>query len=246
MIKGIILAGGSGQRLHPLTRVTNKHLLPVYDRPMIYYAVEQLASCGIDRIMIVTGGNHAGEFLRLLGNGAEFGLKHLDYAYQEHAGGIAEALGLAEHFAAGDPVAVLLGDNIFEHSVAPIVDRFLADPRGARIVLAEVENPSSYGVAEVNDGRLVRIIEKPVTPPSNLAVTGLYLYDVRVFDLVRDLVPSQRGELEITDVNNHYLDAGELSHELAVGYWADCGESIQMLLRVNNLVAARGANKRAP
>jgi glucose-1-phosphate thymidylyltransferase len=242
-MKGIILAGGTGTRLDPLTRITNKHLLPVYDRPMIYYAIEQLARAGIERIMIVTGGNHAGEFLRLLGNGSAFGLRHLDYAYQDKAGGIAEALGLAEYFAAGDSVAVLLGDNIFEHSIAPIAERFRRQTGGARVVLAQVENPSAYGVAELRDGRLLQIIEKPAKPPSNLAVTGLYFYDSRVFEFVRSLKPSGRGELEITDVNNRYLELGGLEHEILSGYWADCGESVTMLLRANNLVAERGANR---
>ena len=171
-MKGIILAGGSGQRLHPLTRITNKHLLPVYDRPMIYFAIEQLAGAGIDRIMIVTGGNHAGEFLQLLGNGSAFGLRHLDYAYQERAGGIGEALGLTEWFAAGDPIAVLLGDNIFQYSISGIVDRFQADPHGARIVLAEVDNPSAYGVADLQDGRIRAIIEKPKRVATKLGLTG--------------------------------------------------------------------------
>ena len=243
-MKGIILAGGSGTRLDPLTRITNKHLLPVYDRPMIYYPIEQLVGAGIDRIMIVTGGNHAGEFLRLLGNGRSFGLKHLDYAYQDRAGGIAEALGLTEYFAGGEPVVVVLGDNIFERSIAPIVNRFRERPRGALIALAEVDNPGSYGVAEMHDGRLVRIVEKPKNASSRLAVTGVYLYDSRVFDFVRELRPSGRGELEITDVNNRFLELGELGHELLEGYWADCGESIDMLLRANNLVASKGANKR--
>jgi glucose-1-phosphate thymidylyltransferase len=242
-VKGIVLAGGFGRRLEPLTRVTNKHLLPVYDRPMVYYPIEQLVGAGIDQIMIVTGGNHAGEFLRLLGNGAAFGLKHLDYAYQERPGGIAEALGLAEHFAADGPVAVVLGDNIFERSLAPFVDRFRASPRGARIALAAVDNPSSYGVAEMQDGKLVRVVEKPSDPPSRLAVTGFYLYDARVFDFVKELRPSQRSELEITDVNNRYLELGELGYDTIDGYWADCGESIDMLLRAGNLVAAHGANK---
>ena len=215
-MKGIVLAGGFGRRLEPLTRVTNKHLLPVYDRPMVYYAVEQLVGAGIEEIMIITGGNHAGEFLRLLGNGATFGLKHLDYAYQEQAGGIAQALGLAEHFAAGGPVAVILGDNIFERSLAPIVE----------------------------NGKLARIVEKPADPPSRFAVTGFYLYDTRVFDFVKQLKPSKRSELEITDVNNQYLQLGELSHDAVEGYWADCGESIDMLLRASNLVAKHGANKR--
>lgn len=238
-----MLAGGFGRRLEPLTRVTNKHLLPVYDRPMVYYPIQQLVAAGIDEIMIVTGGNLAGEFLRLLGSGAEFGLKHIDYAYQEKPGGIAEALGLAEHFAAGGPVAVILGDNIFERSLAPIVARFRAKPKGARIALATVENPSSYGVAVMERGKLVRIVEKPADPPSNLVVTGFYLYDVRVFDFVKQLRPSNRSELEITDVNNRYLELGELTHDTIDGYWADCGESIDMLLRASNLVAAHGANR---
>jgi glucose-1-phosphate thymidylyltransferase len=244
-VKGIVLAGGFGRRLEPLTRVTNKHLLPVYDRPMVYYAVEQLVGAGIEEIMIITGGNHAGEFLRLLGNGAAFGLKHLDYAYQEQAGGIAQALGLAEHFAAGGPVAVILGDNIFERSLAPIVANFRKKPRGARIALATVDNPSSYGVAVMESGKLVRIVEKPADPPSRFAVTGFYLYDTRVFDFVKQLKPSQRSELEITDVNNRYLELGDLSSDTIDGYWADCGESIDMLLRASNLVAKHGANKKS-
>lgn len=210
---------------------------------MIHFAIEALVSAGIDRIMVVTGGSHAGEFLRLLGNGSAFGLKHLDYAYQERAGGIAEALGLAEWFAGGDPIAVLLGDNIFERSVAPFITRFRSSPVGARILLAEVDDPSSYGVAAMKDGRITRIIEKPAEPPSRLAVTGLYLYDTRVFDMIRELVPSGRGELEITDVNNHYLRLGQLGHETLDGYWADCGESIESLHRASDLVAQRGANR---
>lgn len=242
-MKGVILAGGTGSRLDPLTRITNKHLLPVYDRPMIFFAIEQLAGAGIDRIMIVTGGNHAGEFLRLLGNGSAFGLRHLDYAYQDRAGGIAEALGLCEWFAAGDPVAVLLGDNIFERSIAPTAAAFRARPVGARIALAEVEDPSAYGVAMMEGGRITRIVEKPSDPPSRFAVTGLYCYDAQVFDIVKQLRPSGRGELEITDVNNHYLERGELAHDVLTGYWADCGESIQALHRAGMLVAQRGANR---
>lgn len=242
-MKAVILAGGTGSRLDPLTRITNKHLLPVYDRPMIFFAIEQLAGAGIDRIMIVTGGNHAGEFLRLLGNGSAFGLRHLDYAYQDRAGGIAEALGLCEWFAAGDPITVLLGDNIFERSIAPTVAAFRARPVGARIALAEVEDPSAYGVAVMEGGRLTRIVEKPSDAPSRFAVTGLYCYDARVFDIVKQLRPSGRGELEITDVNNHYLERGELAHDVLEGYWADCGESIQALNRAGILVAERGANR---
>jgi glucose-1-phosphate thymidylyltransferase len=245
-MRGIILAGGTGQRLDPLTRITNKHLLPVYDRPMIYYAIEQMAGAGLDKIMIVTGGNHAGEFLRLLGNGSKFGLRHLDYAYQDKPGGIAEALGLADYFAGGEPVVVLLGDNIFEYSIGGAVKRFAADPKGARIVLAKVDNPAAYGVAELRDGALVRLVEKPANPPSSLAVTGIYCYDARVFAIVNSLKPSGRGELEITDVNNRYLQLGELRHEELTGYWADCGESVDMLRRASNLVAERGANKPLP
>lgn len=194
--------------------------------------------------MVVTGGNHAGEFLRLLGSGAAFGLKHLDYAYQERAGGIAEAIGLAEHFAAGDDVAVLLGDNIFEFSIAPVADRFRSQRHGARLVLAEVEDPRAYGVAAFDrDGRLARIVEKPAEPPSRFAVTGLYFYDGRVFDIVRTLKPSARGELELTDVNNRYLELGAVDHEVVPGYWADCGESLDMLFRASTLVASHGANK---
>lgn len=245
-MKGVILAGGFGRRLNPLTRITNKHLLPVYDRPMIYYAVEQLATAGLDRIMIVTGGNHAGEFLRLLGNGSEFGLRHLDYAYQERAGGIAEALGLAEHFAGGEPVAVMLGDNIFEYSVAPVLRRFREHPIGAHLLLVRVTDPSAYGVVALEGDRITRIVEKPADPPSDLIAAGLYCYDARVFDLIRTLVPSGRGELELTDVNNHYIALGAVTHELLRGYWADCGESIEGLLEAGDLVRKHGANKPPP
>ena len=244
-VKGIILAGGTGSRLEPLTRITNKHLLPVYDRPMIYFAIQQLAGAGIDRIMIVTGGNHAGEFLRLLGNGSSFGLKHLDYAYQERAGGIAEALALCEWFAAGDPVAVLLGDNIFERSIAPTVARFREQPHGARLLLTEVDNPAAYGVAELDSERIVRILEKPERPPSKLIVTGLYLYEASVFDMVKTLRPSGRGELELTDVNNRFIEQGAATFDRTDGYWADCGESIESLFQASRLVAERGANKPA-
>lgn len=237
------MAGGTGSRLHPLTLVTNKHLLPVYDRPMIHYAVEQLVGAGLDRIMIVTGGNDAGDFLRLLGSGASFGLKHLDYAYQERPGGIAEALGLAEHFVGSDAMVALLADNIFERSVRPIVDAFRRQKRGARIALAELEDPRPYGVAVLDGDRVQRIVEKPAVAPSRYAVTGLYLYDNDVFGIVRGLHPSARRELEITDVNNRYVERGLLQYEIVEGYWADCGESIEALHRAGNLVAERGANK---
>jgi len=240
----VILAGGSGSRLYPLTRVTNKHLLPVYDQPMIYYAVRTLVSAGIDRILIVTGGNHAGDFLPLLGNGETFGIKHIDYTYQERAGGIAQALGLARHWSDGDAVCVLLGDNIFEYSIKGAITRFKqGGERGARLLLVEVDDPTAYGVAAIEGDRIVRIDEKPTTPPSRYAVTGCYLYDSRVFDLAERLRPSARGELEITDVNNGYIAAGELTFERVTGYWADCGESFQSYLRAANLVAERGANK---
>ncbi len=241
-MKGVILAGGTGTRLHPLTLVTNKHLLPVYDRPMVYYAIEHLVGAGLDRIMIVTGGNDAGDFLRLLGSGSAFGLKHLDYAYQERPGGIAEALGLAEHFVGDDPVVVLLADNIFERSIRPHVEEFRHDPRGAMIILTELDDPRSYGVAVLDGDRLVRIIEKPTVAPSRLAVTGLYLFDPDVFDIVRGLKPSGRGELEITDVINAYLDRGLLRYRILLGYWADCGESVHGLHLAGRLVAERGAN----
>jgi glucose-1-phosphate thymidylyltransferase len=245
-VKGVILAGGTGSRLDPLTRTTNKHLLPVHDRSMIHLAVEQLAGAGIDRIMVITGRSHADAFSRVLGDPLSLGLQELRFGYQERAGGIAEALGLSESFADGAPIVVLLGDNVFEYSIAPIVRRFAADPRGARIVLARVDNPTAYGIAVVQGGRLVRIVEKPAEPQGDLAVTGLYLYDARVFEIVKSLRPSGRGELEITDVNNRYLDIGELGHEYVVGYWVDCGESIAMLTKAGELVAERGANKPPP
>jgi glucose-1-phosphate thymidylyltransferase len=243
-LKGIILAGGTGSRLDPLTRITNKHLLPVYDRPMIFYAVQQLVDAGIDRIIIVTGGSSAGEFLHLLGNGSQFGLRHLDYTYQDRAGGIGEALGLCEWFAAGDPVAVLLGDNIFEYSLAPFVESFLArGATGAHLILTQVDDPSAYGVAELRDGTVVRIHEKPKVPPSDLITTGFYLYEPSVFEFVKGLRPSARGELEIEDVNNRYIDLGTATFDRAPGYWIDCGGSIDMLHKAAVLVAAHGSSK---
>ncbi|MDQ2911874.1 MAG: sugar phosphate nucleotidyltransferase [Chloroflexota bacterium] len=245
-MKGIILAGGSGSRLYPLTRITNKHLLPVYNQPMIYYPIQLLVSAGIDRILIVTGGNHAGEFLPLLGNGSAFGLKHIDYTHQERPAGIADALGLARYFAGDDSVAVILGDNIFESSIRPAVERFRQQRTGARIFLAEVEHPEQYGVPSFDDGRIVRIDEKPKQPASRYAVTGCYLYGPEVFSIVEHLKPSGRGELEITDVNNAFLERGTLEYEPVHGYWGDCGESFDSYLRVSNLVAQRGANKELP
>ena len=236
-MKGIVLAGGLGTRLDPLTRVTNKHLLPVYDRPMIFYPIQKLVQAGIEDILVVTGGNHAGEFLRLLGNGREFGLKHLNYTYQEGEGGIAEALGLAEHFADGGPVVVVLGDNIFSASIAGPVARFREDPRGARLLLKEVPDPERFGVAELDGDRVVAIHEKPESPPSRFVVTGVYMYDQRAFDVIRTLEPSRRNELEITDVNNRYIGWGDLRYEILEGWWTDAG-TIESLYRASGLVAA--------
>ncbi len=241
-MKGIILAGGLGTRLLPLTRITNKHLLPVYDRPMIYYPIQTLLNAGIRDLLLVTGGPHAGDFLRLLGNGAEFGLAHLNYTYQEGEGGIAAALALAEHFADGGKVCIILGDNLIEGSIAPAVARFRRQPRGGRIILKEVPDPQRFGVAEVRGGRVVAIEEKPKRPRSPYAVTGIYMYDARVFDVIRTLEPSARGELEITDVNNWYLRRGELACEVLEGWWTDAG-TFESLHRAGNLVAQTGANR---
>ena len=236
-MKGVVLAGGTGSRLYPLTKITNKHLLPVFDRPMIYYPIQSLVEAGINDIMIVTGGESAGDFLRLLGNGTQFGLKDLNYTYQEKAGGIAEALGLAEHFVGKDKVVVFLGDNIIEGSIREAVNGFQRQKSGAKILLKEVENPQSYGVPEIRGDRIVRIEEKPRHPQSPFAVIGVYMYDSRVFDIIRTLPSSARGELEITDVNNAYIESGEMTYEILEGWWADAGESIEALLKANNLVA---------
>ncbi|MBI3817883.1 MAG: NTP transferase domain-containing protein [Planctomycetes bacterium] len=240
-MKGVILAGGLGTRLHPLTKITNKHLLPVYDKPMIYYPIDALVKSGVSEILIVTGGNKAGDFLQLLGNGAEFGLKHLNYTYQKGEGGIAEALSLAEHWAAGDSICVILGDNIFEKSIKPHVDAFRAQVSGARILLREVEDPERFGVAEVHGEKVVSIVEKPKQPKSNLAVVGVYFYDNHVFDIIKTLEPSSRGELEITDVNNAYLRENTLRASVLQGWWTDAG-TFGSLLRASNLVAQGGAN----
>ncbi len=241
-MKGVILAGGLGTRLLPMTRVTNKHLLPVYDRPMIYYPIQQLVHAGIDDILVVTGGNHAGDFLRLLGNGREFGLEHVNYTYQEGEGGIAEALGLAEHFADGQPLCVILGDNIFQDPIAPAVRAYeAAGGRGGMVLLKEVGDPERFGVAVVEDGRVTRIVEKPADPPGRMAVTGCYFYDERVFEIIHGLEPSQRGELEITDVNNRYLAWGELRHHVLEGWWTDAG-TVTSLHRAGTLVEAEDGN----
>ncbi len=240
-MKGIILAGGLGSRLAPLTRITNKHLLPVYDKPMIYYPIEALIKAGITDIMIVTGGNHAGDFLRLMGNGKDFGLKHLNYTYQEGEGGIADALSLAEYFADGEPVCVILGDNIIERNIVKAVRDFKEQKTGAKILLKEVPDPERFGVAQIEGDRLVSIVEKPKNPRSNLAVIGIYLYDGRVFDIVKTLKPSERGELEITDVNNAYVQDGTMTWEMLDGWWTDAG-TFESLLRASVLVAQTGAN----
>ncbi|MEA3367138.1 MAG: sugar phosphate nucleotidyltransferase [Planctomycetota bacterium] len=242
-MKGVILAGGLGTRLHPLTKITNKHLLPVYAKPMIYYPIECLVAAGITDIMIVTGGNAAGDFIRLLENGEAFGLSRLHYAYQKGEGGIAEALALAREFTAGEKVCVVLGDNILERSIRPAVEAFAAQPEGAKIFLKEVENPRAYGIARIEGGRITGIIEKPETPPTNMAVIGVYLYPPDVFDVITTLEPSARGELEITDVNNHYVEAGTMTYEVVEGWWADAGESIDSYLAAANRVAESGANK---
>jgi glucose-1-phosphate thymidylyltransferase len=241
-MKGVVLAGGTGSRLNPLTRVTNKHLLPVYDKPMVYYPIQTLVNAGIQEILLVTGGKNAGDFLRLLGNGRDFGLKHVNYTYQEGEGGIAEALALAEHFADGEPICVVLGDNIIESNIRKAVENFKKQREGARIILKEVEDADRFGVAEIRGNRVVGIEEKPRSPKSNYAVIGIYLYDSTVFQKIRRLKPSGRGELEITDVNNFYVEEGTLSYEILEGWWTDAG-TFESLLRANNLVAKTGANK---
>jgi len=241
-MKGVILAGGLGTRLYPLTKVTNKHLLPVYDKPMIYYPIQTLINAGIDDILIVTGGNNAGDFLRLLGNGKEFGLKHINYTYQEGEGGIADALRLAEFFAAGENICVVLGDNIIEKNIRSAAENFRTQKEGAKILLKEVPDPQRFGVAELRGDRVVRIEEKPAQPKSNYAVIGIYLFDKTVFEIVKTLKPSNRGELEITDVNNHYIERGTMTWDILDGWWTDAG-TFESLLRANELVAKTGANK---
>ncbi|MFO0972597.1 MAG: sugar phosphate nucleotidyltransferase [Phycisphaerae bacterium] len=234
-MKGVILAGGTGSRLMPLTKVTNKHLLPVGRKPMIYYPLEKLCSAGLTEILIVTGVEHMGDVVSLLGSGREFGCR-LTYKVQDEAGGIAQALGLAENFAGSDRLAVILGDNIFEDSLRPIAERYAAQPRGARILLKEVDDPQRFGVAEVVGERVVGIEEKPRQPKSRWAVTGIYFYDASVFDIIRKQRPSGRGELEITDVNNAYLGRGELAADYLSGWWSDAG-TFESLARVNELIA---------
>jgi glucose-1-phosphate thymidylyltransferase len=236
-MKGVILAGGLGTRLRPLTSITNKHLLPVYNKPMVYYPIQMLVDAGIRDIMVVTGGNSAGDFLRLLGNGEEFGLTRINYAYQKGEGGIAEALGLAREFVAGDRMVVVLGDNILQKGIRQGVEAFARQKAGSRIFLKSVDHPWEYGIAEVDGSKIVRIIEKPVDPPSNLAVIGVYMYPPDVFEIIGTLKPSGRGELEITDVNNAYIERGEMEYEVVDGWWMDAGEDHEALLRANLVVA---------
>jgi glucose-1-phosphate thymidylyltransferase len=235
-MKGVVLAGGTGSRLFPLTKITNKHLLPVYDKPMIYYPIKTLVDAGIKDILVVTGGRNAGDFLRLLANGKEFGLKHLDFTYQEGEGGIAEALDLAEHFADGHKICVILGDNIIERTIAEAVQAFREQPSGARILLKEVPDAERFGVAELTGERITGIEEKPKQPKSGYAVTGIYMYDASVFDKIHTLVPSGRGELEITDVNNAYIREGTMTFSFLDGWWTDAG-TFESLLRASNLVS---------
>jgi len=240
-MKGVILAGGLGTRLLPLTKITNKHLLPVHDKPMIYYPIRTLLNAGIEDILIVTGGNNAGDFLRLLGNGKEFGLKHINYTYQEGEGGIAEALGLAEYFAAGERICVVLGDNIIEKNINHAVESYRKQASGAKILLKEVPDPQRFGVPVIDGDKVVKIEEKPKAPRSLYAVVGMYMYDQYVFEIIKKLKPSERGELEITDVNNAYIERGELTWDVLKGWWTDAG-TFESLLRASNLVAETGAN----
>jgi len=241
-MKGVVLTGGSGSRLLPLTKVTNKHLLPVYDKPMICYPIQTLVNAGILDVLLVTGGRNAGEFLRLLGDGRSLGLHRLNYTYQEGEGGIAQALGLAEHFADGGPICVILGDNVIETNICRAVEGFKRQARGARILLKQVPDAERFGVAEIRGDHVVGIEEKPKAPKSDFAVIGIYLYDGSVFQKIRRLKPSGRGELEITDVNNFYIEEGTLTYEILDGWWTDAG-TFESLLRANNLVAQSGANK---
>ncbi len=241
-MKGVVLAGGLGTRLDPLTRITNKHLLPVYDKPMIYYPIETLVNAGISDILIVTGGQNAGDFLRLLGNGKDFGLKHINYTYQEGEGGIAEALGLAEHFSNGQRICVVLGDNLIEGNIVLAAQAFRNQSDGARILLKAVRDAERFGVAEIQGDRIVAIEEKPSAPKSHYAVTGIYMYDESVFHKINKLEPSRRGELEITDVNNLYIQEGTMTFSMLEGWWTDAG-TIDSLQRASALVAETGANR---
>lgn len=242
-LKGVILAGGLGKRLDPLTKVTNKHLLPIFNKPMIYYPIQTLVDAGIRDILLVTGGNNAGDFLRLLGNGSEFGLKHIHYTYQKGEGGIAEALSLAEHFADNSKIVVMLGDNIIGGKINRFVENFKKQKEGARILLKRVSDPWRFGVATIKRGRIIRITEKPKKPQSNFIITGIYMYDSSVFDIVKTLSPSARGELEITDVNNKYIEAGKMKFDTLDCWWSDSG-TFESLLRANILVSKKFAKSR--
>jgi glucose-1-phosphate thymidylyltransferase len=244
-MKGVVLAGGSGSRLFPLTKITNKHLLPIYDRPMIYFPIQTLVDAGIRDILVVTGGRNSGDFLRLLANGKGFGLKHINYTYQEGEGGIADALALAEHFADGKKICVILGDNIIEAGIREAADQFRAQAQGAHILLKQVPDAERFGVAEVANGKIVGIEEKPAHPKTNYAVTGVYMFDATVFDKIKTLVPSNRGELEITDVNNAYIREGSMTFSFLDGWWTDAG-TFDSLLRAANLVAKSVEAKVAP
>jgi glucose-1-phosphate thymidylyltransferase len=244
-MKGIVLAGGTGSRLFPLTKITNKHLLPIYDKPMVYYPIQTLVEAGIQDLMVVTGGRNSGDFLRLLSNGKEFGLKHINYTYQEGEGGIAEALALTEHFAEGSRICVILGDNIIEGSIAEAVREFQQQERGARILLKQVEDAERFGVAEIQGERIVGIEEKPSRPKSNYAVTGIYMFDETVFDKTRTLKPSARGELEITDVNNAYIREGTMTFSYLEGWWTDAG-TFDSLMRAANLVRNTRQRQESP
>jgi glucose-1-phosphate thymidylyltransferase len=241
-MKGVVLAGGLGTRLYPLTKITNKHLLPVFDKPMIYYPIQCLVNAGIRDILIVTGGNSAGDFLQLLGNGADFGLQRLNYAYQQGEGGIADALKLAEHFAEGEPICVVLGDNIIEGNIKKAVDDFKGQGGGAKIMLKEVHDPERFGVATLKDGKVQKIVEKPKQPETNLAVIGIYMFDEKVFEICRTLKPSARGELEITDVNNEYIRRGNMTAQVLNGWWTDAGQ-FESLYRAATLIRENGCNR---
>jgi glucose-1-phosphate thymidylyltransferase len=240
--KGIILAGGAGTRLHPATLSVSKQLLPVFDKPMIYYPIQCLVNAGIRDILVVTGGNSAGDFLQLLGNGADFGLQRLNYAYQQGEGGIADALKLAEHFAEGEPICVVLGDNIIEGNIKKAVDDFKGQGGGAKIMLKEVHDPERFGVATLKDGKVQKIVEKPKLPETNLAVIGIYMFDEKVFEICRTLKPSARGELEITDVNNEYIRRGNMTAQVLNGWWTDAG-TFESLYRAATLIRENGCNR---
>lgn len=237
-LKGVILAGGLGKRLDPLTKITNKHLLPIYNKPMIYYPIQALVDSGIRDILLVTGGNNAGDFLRLLGNGSDFGLKHIHYTYQQGEGGIADALSLAEHFADNSKIVVMLGDNIIGGNITRFVNHFRKQKEGARILIKRVSDPWRFGVASIKRDKIIEIVEKPKKPKSNFIVTGIYMYDSQVFNIIKTLKPSDRGEFEITDVNNIYIKRGQMKFDILDSWWSDSG-TFDSLLRANNLVAKK-------